>query len=155
MISSCSDAPGAASHSKAPRSKARHGRSSILCATFRASLRNTMKIAYRIAADGIWVVHFLLVLLVLFGWAVPSLWYVYMTALVATLISVVVYGYCILSKWEFDLRKKNDPAIDYNFTWASYYTYKLTNHRISNRFYTRASIVFLVFAIAINMYLRY
>ncbi len=114
-----------------------------------------MRLFYRLAADGIFVAHLLLVLLALFGFLVPALWYAYMAALAATLVSDLVFGYCILSKWEFDLRKRIDPQTNYDFAWATYYTYKLTNQRISNEFYKRAGISALVLIIALNLYFRY
>ena len=67
-----------------------------------------MKFFYRVGADAIFILHFLLVLFVVFGWLTPRLWPWYMAALVVTLISDMVFGYCILSKWEFDLRKKHN-----------------------------------------------
>ncbi|MBP9710895.1 MAG: DUF2784 family protein [Candidatus Pacebacteria bacterium] len=114
-----------------------------------------MKVLYRTGADAIFILHFLLVLLVVFGFLLPSFWYLYMAALVATLISDLVFGYCILSKWEFDLRKKINPKINYNFTWTTYYTYKITNYKISDNFYRRASIVVLVGCIALNLYFKF
>ena len=110
--------------------------------------------ALRFAADAIFLLHLAIVVIAAFGFLVPSIWYLYMAVLVGTLISEVVYGYCIVSKWEFDLRKKINPAMDYDYRWATYYTYKLTNRHISNRTYTYASIAFLVFAILINLYFR-
>lgn len=114
-----------------------------------------MRFLYRIGADGIFVAHLLLVLVVVFGFLIPSIWYLYMTILVATLLSDVVYGYCILSKWEFNLRKKLDPGVTYNFTWATYYTYKVTNYRISDTFYKKAAIAALMLCIALNVYFKF
>jgi len=114
-----------------------------------------MKLIYRMGADAIFLLHLVLVLLVVFGWAIAELWWVYMGALVVTLLSDLVFGYCILSKWEFDLRKKLNPATNYNYTWTTFYTYKITNKRISDRFYKRAAIVALVLCIAINLYFRF
>lgn len=114
-----------------------------------------MKIAYRVGADTIFVLHLLLILLAVFGWIAPSLWWIYMGALFATLISDLTFGYCILSKWEFDLRKKLDPTTDYNYTWTTYYTYKFTNQRISDRFYKKAAVTALALAIAINLYFKF
>lgn len=113
-----------------------------------------MKFTHRLIADSIFVAHFLLVLLVLFGWAVPELWSVYMAALVTTLISDLIFGYCILSKWEFDLRKRINPKIQYDFTWATYYTYKLTNQRINHRFFKSVAILFLILSIGISLYFK-
>src|SRR3989344_3309242 len=110
-----------------------------------------MKLLYRVGADVLFVMHLALVLLAVFGWAVPSLWWVYMGALVVTLISDVVLGYCILSKWEFDLRKRLDPTVDYNYTWTTFYTYRITKHRISDTFFRRSAIIALTLAISTNL----
>jgi len=114
-----------------------------------------MKFLYRLGANTLFLLHVLLVIVVVFGWMVPKIWPLYLTALVVTLISDIVFGYCLLSKWEFDLRKKIDPSTDYNFTWTTFYTYKFTNKRISDRFYKRAAIAALVLCIAINLYFKF
>jgi hypothetical protein len=114
-----------------------------------------MKLLYRITADIIWLVHFLVVVLVLFGWLVPNLWYLYMAVLVGTLVSEFLLSYCFLSKWEFDLRKKVNPKLDYDFTYASYYTYRLTQGHLSPRFLGRAGILFTSLSLVINLYFRF
>ncbi|HWO07460.1 MAG TPA: DUF2784 family protein [Candidatus Paceibacterota bacterium] len=107
-------------------------------------------------ADMIWLTHFLVVCIVLFGWLVPSIWLMYIGVLVATLFSTTVYGYCIMSKWEYDLRRKADPeSVDYDFSYASYYTYRLTQGYLSNAFLARAGIVFVSLSLAIQLYFRY
>lgn len=112
-----------------------------------------MKLVYRTAAEVIFLIHLGLVLLVVFfGWYFPSLWPWYTAALVVTLISDLAFGYCILSKWEFDLRKKINPQTNYDYTWATHYTYKITNHRISNRFFERMATLFLVVSLANSLY---
>lgn len=110
---------------------------------------------YRVASETILLLHLVVVLIAVFGFLFPSIQYLYIGILLLTLISDLFLGYCILSKWEFDLRRKSNPTIDYNYTWTSYYTYKLTRYRISDTFYWRTSIVFLVVALAINLYPHY
>lgn len=114
-----------------------------------------MKLLYRIGADAIFIAHLVLVLVAVFGFLVPSIWYFYMGVLVATLVSDLAYGYCILSKWEFDLRKKLDPSINYNFTWTTYYTYKITNYRISDTFYKKAAVTALALCVVLNLYFKF
>lgn len=114
-----------------------------------------MRFGYRIGADAICLFHLALVLVAIFGFLFPSIWHLYMGVLVATLISDIMYGYCILSKWEFDLRRKLNPAEDYDFAFATYYTYKITNHRIDNTLYKNLAITYLVLAIGINLYFKY
>jgi hypothetical protein len=114
-----------------------------------------MKVLYRLGADAIWFIHFLVVALVLFGWLVPSLWYLYMAVTAGVLVSELLWSYCILSKWEFDLRKKVSPELDYEYAYASYYTYRLTRGHLSPRFLARAGIVFTVLSLAINLYFKF
>jgi len=114
-----------------------------------------MKILYRIAAEIIFVFHVVIVTLVLFGWMFPNLWYFYIAALIASLFSDVFLGYCIVSKWEFDLRKKFDSKINYHYNFATYYTYKITNHHISDHFYKITAMIFLSLSIMISIYFRY
>lgn len=106
----------------------------------------------RVLAELLLAAHVCLVLFVLFGWLYPNVWILYTAALVTTLLSDVLFGYCVLSKWEFDLRKRHDPTIDYNYTWASYYTHKLTQHRISDGFYWHASVFSLSALTVISLY---
>lgn len=114
-----------------------------------------MKVIYRLAADGIFLLHFFVVVIALFGWTSSRFWNVYMLVLVATLISDVVFGYCILSRWEFEIRKKINPKTDYDFTWATYYTYKLINLRIPNYYYIRVAVIFLIVSISTNIYFKF
>lgn len=115
-----------------------------------------MKLFQRVIAELIFLLHLALVLLIcFFGWWVPALWPYYVAGLIATLISDLVFGYCILSKWEFDLRRKMHPHINYDFAWTTYYTYKLTNQRISNEFYKRMSVFYLVCALSITLYFHF
>lgn len=115
-----------------------------------------MKLVYRALAEAIFLVHLALVLLIVFfGWYIPGLWPWYVAALSATLVSDLVFGYCVLSKWEFHLRKKVHPHTDYDFAWTTYYTYRLTNRRISNQFYKRMSVFYLVSALLISNYFHF
>ncbi len=109
----------------------------------------------RIFADIIFIVHAGLFPIVLLGWMVPSIWYFYMTIMALTLVSALTFGYCILSKWEFDLRKQIDPKIDYNYTWSGYYVHRFTQKHLPEAFWKRMSIVFLAGSLAINIYFHY
>jgi len=65
---------------------------------------------YKIYANFVFVLHFILVLVVVFGWLIPGdFFYVFLIFFSLTLISEILLGYCVLTKIEFDLRKKIDP----------------------------------------------
>lgn len=110
---------------------------------------------YRIGADTIWLIHFGVVCIALFGWLLPQIWFLYLAVLVGTLISTSTLGYCVLSKWEFDLRKKLNPTLVYDYMYSSYYTYRLTGGYISNAFLARGGVVFAALSLAINLYFRF
>ena len=103
-----------------------------------------MNLIYKIAAD-----------LILFGWFFHSLWYVYMITLAGALISELVWSYCFLSKWEFNLRKKVNPNINYDYSYTSYYTHKITRQHLSPRFLARLGILFTSLSLVINLYFKF
>jgi hypothetical protein len=109
----------------------------------------------RILADGIFLVHAALFPIVLFGWLLPSMWYIYMGIMAVTLFSALTFGYCLLSKWEFDVRRHIDPTIDYDYAWTAYYVHRFTQKHLSEIFWIRASVVFLVGSLGVNIYFHY
>lgn len=110
---------------------------------------------YRLGADAIWILHLLVVVIALFGWTIPGIWLLYILVLASTLVSELVLSYCILSKWEFDLRKKVDPALKYDFSYTSYYTYRLTQGRLSPSFLRYVGIGFTSASLFVNIYFTY
>lgn len=111
-----------------------------------------MRSIYKLSADIIFVIHAFVFLTILFGWAFPSIWYIYISLLVVTLLSDLIFGFCPISKWEFLLRKKIDPKLSYNYQWTSYYTRKITDENISPVFFSRIAVVFIVLSLAVNYY---
>ena len=114
-----------------------------------------MKFIYKIFANLIFVIHSITLLIILFGWTIPSIWYLYISILILTLISELVFGYCILSKWEFDLRKTINPGLNYDYHWATFYTYKFTQGRISEKFFDYVTVVFLVISLSFSPYFHF
>lgn len=114
-----------------------------------------MKILYRFGADVIWIFHFLVVFIALFGWLFPSIWYVYMAVLGGTLMSLFAFNYCFLSKWEYDLRRKVDPTLNYEYAYASYYTYRLTVGRLRPQFLSWLGMFFVTASLVISLYFHY
>lgn len=109
----------------------------------------------KLTANIVFVSHCIIVLIIGFGWIIPAMWLVYATVLIGTLASWIVFGFCILSKWEFELRKSIDPSINYDFSFSSFYTYKLTHGRISNTFISVAGTFYMTAALAITGYFRF
>lgn len=94
--------------------------------------------------------HIVVVSIILFGWAAKPLWPLYVTTLAITAISYALFGYCILSKWEFNLRKQIDPTKDYDATWLSYYAPGPLK-QIPDTFWYWASTTFVVASLSFNL----
>jgi len=105
----------------------------------------------QILADTIFAVHLVVVLIVLFGWLLPSIWWMYVTILTISLISELYFGYCILSKWEFDLRKQLHSDIDYTYEFTTYYTRHITQGRIRVLFYQTWATIFLSVSLVVAL----
>ena len=122
---------------------------------FRFKYNFDMKYLYRICGVLLFIVHSVILFIILFGEFFPKIWIVYFSILILTLLSELYFGYCIVSKWEFDLRKKINPKINYDYNWATFYTYKFTQNRISELFFKRATVIFLVTSLVLNIYLKF
>lgn len=107
-----------------------------------------MKI-YRLLTDLIFIIHILVVLIVLFGWAFPVLKLIYLLVLIVSLMATLFLNACPLSKWEFDLRKKLDPSLNYDYTFLTYYFYKLGLRKIPSKVIKYSPLVFLSGSITI------
>ena len=114
-----------------------------------------MKYLPRIGADILFMLHFFIVIIGLFGWMVESIWYLYMSVLIITLISGLTLGYCFISKWEFTLRKIKNPELSYNYNCTSFYTHKFTNNKLSNTFIEWVALLFIISSIIINIYFHF
>lgn len=82
----------------------------------------TQKLLYITTANTIFIFHFALVLIVCLGWIFPSLFYIFITLLFATALSEIFLGYCILTKWEFDIRRKMQPTKQYDTSCIFHYS---------------------------------
>ncbi len=76
-------------------------------------------------ANSIFLIHATFALIVLVGWAIPSAVYVYLPVLIAALVSEFVLGRCVLTKWEFDIRKRLYPASRYEHSFLIHYGRKV------------------------------
>lgn len=84
-------------------------------------LSNKQIFFYKILADFVFIVHFLLVLTVMFGWLFPKLFYFFLAAIIATALSEILFKYCLLSKIEFGLRRKINPDKHYDKSCIVHY----------------------------------
>ncbi len=113
-----------------------------------------MKTLTRAAAVGVFLLHCVVGVIIFFGWLWPSIWPVYLAIITITLFQNWLLGYCILSRMEFSLRRMLDPTLRYDYSFASYYTYKLTRQKLSVRFVQVVGTFFLLSSIALTMYFR-
>jgi Protein of Unknown function (DUF2784) len=84
-----------------------------------------LPVLYNIAADLLFACHIVIVGLLLFGWISLQLLALYSLALITTLLSEALLGYSPLTRWEFALRRRANPAVFYGKDYLSYYAYKL------------------------------
>lgn len=99
-------------------------------------------------ANLVLLVHLILVFVILFGWYFPAIKYFYLASLILTLLSESFYGYCILTKWEFDLRKKVEPDLDYDYAFLSYYGHK-AGVKIKSQTIKYSALLFLIISLII------
>ncbi|MCA9352775.1 DUF2784 family protein [Patescibacteria group bacterium] len=114
-----------------------------------------MKIIYRTIGDIILLLHIFIFAVVVFGGFFPQYQNLYLAMIVLTILSDLVFGYCVVSKWEYYFRKKVDPRLNYDFTWTVHYLHKITNKNISPVFYKYVSAIFLILSLGIQLYFRF
>ena len=107
---------------------------------------------YIYLANFIFFIHALLFVYALFGWLVPVSIWIYIGVLFVALVLDLYFGYCFLSKWEFDLRKKVDPETNYVYNFSSYYADKWLRNYISPSFVDRLAHVYLLCMLAITIF---
>jgi len=114
-----------------------------------------MRTLEHIAAVSVFLVHCAIVVLILFGWFVPELRSIVYILAAIVLVQDLLLNYCILSRWEFSLRRMLNPRLRYDYTFTSYYTYKLTHQRIRTQFLRYAGIVYLSFFLLITTFFTF
>ena len=87
-------------------------------------LSSNRKYFYLTVANSIFFIHTGFVLMVLVGWAIPGIFYVYLPMLIASLVSELLLGYCVLTKWEFGIRKRLFPTFRYEHSFFIHYARK-------------------------------
>lgn len=103
---------------------------------------------YKILASLMSVLHVPIVIAVLFGHYLKGFGsLLYFLLLVITLLSWVILGYCPITKWEYDLRKKYMKVPKYHFEYLHYLGTKLLKIDISVKRIKIYSIIFVSVAI--------
>jgi hypothetical protein len=94
----------------------------------------TVRMVYRIAADALFLSHVVIVLLICVGWYFPQLYLVHLLALFGASVSNVYFGNCIFSTWEFTLRKKVNPEVNYEHGYMTHYIQKIFGDSMRDSF---------------------
>ena len=90
------------------------------------------------------ILHPVVTLTILFGWMFDILFYIYGSVLFLTLLSWMWYGSCVLSEWEFVLRKKLEPELpEYEHAYIHYHLRKVFNRPPSKLFIRRIGTIFI------------
>lgn len=101
------------------------------------------------------MLHFFVVVVTLFGWLVSYIRPLYIGILVSVLVSNIFLKYCFLSKWEYDLRRRANANIEYDFIYTSYYTHYLTKGYLSRDFLRWVGLGFTSVSLLIVIYFAY
>lgn len=76
-------------------------------------------------AEGIFVIHFVVVLINVFGWLFPGwVFYVYLTAWALAFSADMLWSTCPLTYLEFGIRKKLDPSATFDKSCIAHYMRK-------------------------------
>ena len=112
------------------------------------------KYKHRILADFIVVLHVAVVLLLVFGWKLPDgyIW-MYHVGLVLVIVFGIIFGGCILTIWEYNLRKKTGVDISFEDPFIIYYVYKNTRLRIPPTIFRVVSVSFYLVSIGVQIYI--
>ncbi len=110
-----------------------------------------MKTLYRRIADTILLLHIVVVVIILFGWALPQqLFWMYQTTVILTFVLGVLHrGTCILTKYEWQFRRKYQLGEYNDSLFIPFYLKRYLGIAVSEKWWnlctaTIISILFLV-----------
>ena len=107
------------------------------------------RLAARILAEIIFSAHTVLMIILLFGWLLPvPYYYVYLTVLALTLVTQLLFRYCLLTAWEFYFRRTLDPSVGESPYYLTYYSHKMFHGAVTDTFVDRISLVFMGVSVA-------
>jgi hypothetical protein len=94
-------------------------------------------------AGGLFAIHLVVVLMVMFSWLFSTMLPLYTLTLVTTLLSELTLGYCPLTRWEFILRHSVNPRISEGTSYLSYYAYRILPKVPDETIVAAVSLIFL------------
>lgn len=93
-------------------------------------------------------------MIVLIGWYYPVFQTAHLITASLVLLAEIFLGYCPLTRWEFLLRKKVEPDLNYDSSFLSYYAYKILRMNIPGRKIKYPAVVFLIAVLALNIFYK-
>ena len=100
----------------------------------------------------IFILHLGVVFINIMGWLFPILRPLYQITLLVTIISWVTTTSCILTVWEFKLRKIVNPRIEeYEYQFIDFYLRKWFKGSARPQFIHRIGLLFLVASFGLNI----
>ena len=104
-----------------------------------------------LVANLFFVLHFIFVGIIFFGWMFPRIYFLYISILLGTLFCWIFLGYCPITKWEFNIRRKYEPSLNYKNEYMEYYISKFFKINIPVIFIRAVGIIFLVISLLIAL----
>ncbi len=98
----------------------------------------------------LFISHFAFVIIIFFGWAFPNIQFLYILVLSGTLLCWVILGYCPITKWEFNIRRKYEPNLNYRNEYLEYYFSKFFKVNIPVSFIRFYGILFIILSLLIS-----
>ena len=102
-----------------------------------------------LVANILFVLHFIFMGIILFGWMFSEIYFLYIAVLLITLFCWIFLGYCPVTKWEFKIRRKYEPGLNYKNEYMEYYVSKFFKINIPVLLIRITGIIFLILSLLI------
>ncbi len=113
-----------------------------------------MKTVYRRVADLIFIAHIAVVIIVLVGWAFPQqlLWMYQVTVILTFLFGLLHRGTCILTKYEWQFRRKYHIGEFNDNLFIPYYLKRYLGINVSEKMWNACTITLVVVSFIYVLY---
>ena len=112
------------------------------------------KLRYHLLANLIFLLHTVIVSIIVIGWYYPAFQTLNLFVTMLTLFIEISFGYCPLTKWEFSVRKKLEPNLNYDAGFITYYAYKIFDLDVPTERIKYPAIIVLIFVLILNLLVR-
>lgn len=110
-----------------------------------------MKTLYRMAADLLLGLHFVVGAFFLAGWLFRAIQLLYLPILISWPLCWIFLGYCPLTRWEILLRKKYNPEFDTHEEFIKRYAHKFFQMDIHSQTVFQAGLVIFTILLALSL----